>query len=329
MDEVCSFCRQRNLECIKVWGPVKATKQINHNTTIAPFPVPRLSANAAPLFPEESLAYRLFYDDLRSSQLEGVVSVVLRHIWIQKGLALESDALVSAIVAVIADTMAQSSRWTTSHGREVSIRRHSYLRRALVKSIQKQNLSEDHLFAIFLAKHSHFLEFKDIWPHILGFEAVVRFLIDKSPNGHCPFSSPYILTYMIVEVQRSAVSYCGNISASEICQLVSNLDDLLGRVQSRSRSLTLLMDSVSLSFPFGNLELLGGLLHVLAQIQVHLFQVAEGMAKASRINDQNAHEKEYVVIKALHAAEESLDLLKSSTVTKEVFERVWSLKRNI
>jgi hypothetical protein len=159
----------------------------------------------------------------------------MRYLWSEKGLTFSNDDLMSAalIIGILPqqDTTARSVR----------------LRRSLIRSIKSQNLSEDELFAIFLAAHSCMLIRDERWVHALGFEAVLRFLLTNSPKRYLSRPLCYIFTSMIIAIQTVALCRLHNVADGPVYELVRSLDDLLHQLQPLSHSLDLLIGSAALA----------------------------------------------------------------------------------
>jgi hypothetical protein len=185
----------------------------------------------------------------------------------------------------------------------------------MMKSLRGGKVEKEHVFAVFfLVTHSFN---STSWIHILGFETVLRHLIQQSSPIH-DFNNDIPLTdifgYMILEVQRRAIAMTSFTPDERIHKLISDLRSLSRQLQHPSRHLALLLGSTFLSASFPNLaktDLLGGLLDVLSDIDVHLFQFVHETVR----EDENAATE-------LRITQEKLQIFESDATVTEVFERV-------
>jgi hypothetical protein len=261
--------------------------------------------------PLELGAYRSKYFDYTNNPVtQGCYPVVLRYLWNHHGLTFSNEALRSAVLAVILPRVSEAYESRVSR-----------FRRAMMKSLQGGKVEKEHVFAVFfLVMHSFNYT---SWIHILGFEAVLRHLIQQSSpirnfNSDIPLID--IFGYMILEVQRRAMGMTNVTSDERIHKLISDLRSLSRQLQHPSSHLASLLGSTFLSASFPNLaktHLLGGLGGVLLDIEVHLFQFVHETVR----EDENAATE-------LHIAQEKLEIFESDITVTEVFERVRASSRD-
>jgi hypothetical protein len=125
-----------------------------------------------------------------------------------------------------------------------------------------------------------------------------------------------IFGYMILEVQRQVTTMAKFISGGPVHKLISDLRSLSQQLQHPSRRLALSLNSTFLLASFSDLpkiNLLGGLIDVLSDIKVHLFQFVH----ATGGEQQNAAME-------LHQAEEKLKILGNFPTVKQLLKRVQS-----
>jgi hypothetical protein len=280
--------------------------------TIAYVP-PQLSLiNDTDFSPQELRVYRTEYNLYMTHYTrQGCIPVVMRYLWNHHGLTFSNEALRSAALAGLF--------WHTECS-YVCQSRISRFNRAMMKSLQSGKIEKEHVFAIFFViVYGVCVYFDDAWIHILGFEAVLRHLIQQTSDIH-NFSNDIsltdILVYMTWVVQLQAMGLAGPIPKDRIHKLISDLQSLSLKLQHPSRRLALLFDSTTQSGLVSNVPTPGFLTRchdVVSDISIHLFQfVHETVTAQPNAVDQ------------LHLAEEKLKMLENSPAIQQAFKKVHS-----
>jgi hypothetical protein len=218
----------------------------------------------------------------------------------------------------------------STQGRKAMPQYLARFRSFMMKSIETKNLSELHIFGLFFVRF--YADRSERWAHTIGFEAVLRYLIDKDPSFALVTNHPssgYIFSYMILKVQMEATTQVDYISDQEVYKLVRNLGQLARQLQDPWHFHDLLIDSVCLSTgPVYDqyYERVGRLVTILEGIKVDLFQFLYQAACADRFRGSTTKEDSTSASRVLDSVEWKLEVLRSSTKVQEIFRRAKPLK---
>jgi len=256
------------------------------------------------------------YSSLSVTNFEGYCPTVMKFLWKEYGLTFPNESLMSAVLAV------QIGPYEGKFGEGASyIER---FRNLMIKSIETQNLSECHLFGIFFV--GFICSLHEMWTHLRGFEAVLRFLIENHPNLQFARARPslrHILAYMIVQCQRQAVRTVSTVPVDDVYIFVRKLGQLSCHFRNPLQFFDFQAEYALLTrgLPdYPSINWMGGLLTAIDEVQVHLFQFAYETRRANVIV-QGAIAK----LRSLQTAERKLEQISNSTMVLEIFRFVQNL----
>lgn len=236
----------------------------------------------------------------------------MRFLWEEYGLTFSNDALMSAVLTVLtAGLPGQSVR---------KEERASRFRKYIVQAIGTHRISTEHLFAIFLVTLPGL---EDRWIHMRGFETVLRYLIDSGNLTALTSNKPFLslVLSMIGRLQVGSRRPHHTLPDGFAYNLICDLKSLSEQLQPPSQTLSLLIESASLSaiFPNGHkTTFLSGLLNAIEHIRTQIFMFACRYKRDEKFQPP-------IPSGELIAAEEKLNVLENSALVKEIFTRVRNL----
>lgn len=192
-EDPCQFCSARNLECVKSWGPKNRLPQVS----TLPFGVSLINDSTLSDKDLSSIRYLLHWHN-HTGGYWGTewLTVALQHLWGAYGFTFGSNKTL--IYSLIAFSHYHMNRCKKDFDFFSLISR---FQKSLICDIDKNSITDGHLFAIFFALEPHSGDRHHEIAHRRGFITVLKTLIanrDREDLGKSLLFHlyPFVLSYV-------------------------------------------------------------------------------------------------------------------------------------
>ena len=203
----CEYCTERNLDCAKVWGPIKQSSNSSKGSSpemssaLVTTPIP----SDPPLSPyisfitdcdlpdRELLLLRRMHHRLCGSKFSSCVGTLLQNLWNSYGNIFENKTLLNAALMFESYWYESDKPTWSPNGSIEYIQFKSRFNMALWDAMESQHLTEADFLALFLASQSSksgvMVFKKDLALYQQGMVRVLRFMNQSRKRGYRPLQN--------------------------------------------------------------------------------------------------------------------------------------------